>query len=126
MVYALSGYYVQLLRFDLELPVTQPDEAHYRVVVNREEQHSVWRTDQDLPWGWRDAGRQGSLEDCLAWIGQAWTDVRPSSLRDGMAVAMACRGDGQPERPRSRPSDDVLLRPDELPYDPTQASDDDC
>jgi MbtH protein len=125
MVYALSGYYVQLLSFDLELPVTQPQEARYRVVVNSEEQHSLWRADRDPPWGWRDAGGQGSLEDCLAWIRQAWTDIRPRGLRDGMGVAMAYRGDGQPERPRSGPSDDILLMPDELPYDPTHASDDD-
>jgi len=53
----------------------------YRVVVNHEEQYSIWRADSSLPLGWRDGGKTGSKEDCLEFIKQVWTDMRPLSLR---------------------------------------------
>jgi MbtH protein len=56
-------------------------EVEFRVVVNHEEQYSVWPTDLDLPAGWRAPGFQGSKEACLAYIEEHWTDMRPLSLR---------------------------------------------
>jgi MbtH protein len=53
----------------------------FTVVVNDEEQYSVWPADRPLPAGWRDAGRTGSKQDCLAHIDEVWTDMRPASLR---------------------------------------------
>ena len=61
---------------------TIPDS--YRVVVNGEEQYSLWPSDRDLPLGWRDAGKQGTREECLAFIQEVWTDMRPLSLRKKM------------------------------------------
>jgi len=55
-----------------------------RVVVNHEEQYSIWPTDRELPAGWREAGLSGTKEECLAFIERVWTDMRPLSLRRAM------------------------------------------
>lgn len=57
------------------------DTTEYRVVLNHEEQYSIWPVDQDLPAGWRAEGVTGSKETCLAHIDVVWTDMRPLSLR---------------------------------------------
>ncbi|MEV8097871.1 MbtH family NRPS accessory protein [Kitasatospora sp. NPDC085879] len=56
-------------------------DIRHLVVVNHEEQYSVWRADRDLPAGWRAEGFAGSRQECLAHIGEVWTDMRPLSLR---------------------------------------------
>lgn len=61
------------------------DKRTYRVVVNGEEQYSIWFADRELPPGWRAEGTEGSREECLAHIGTVWTDMRPLSLRQRMA-----------------------------------------
>ncbi len=61
------------------------DNTIYRVVVNQEEQYSIWPEDRDLPLGWRDAGKRGSKQECLDYIKEVWTDMRPLSLRKKMA-----------------------------------------
>jgi uncharacterized protein YbdZ (MbtH family) len=61
----------------------------YRVVVNHEEQYSIWPADRDLPAGWRDEGTVGPKPDCLAHIDEVWTDMRPLSLRRFMQEAAA-------------------------------------
>ncbi|MGW6916288.1 MbtH family protein [Kitasatospora sp. NPDC054939] len=65
------------------------DNATYTVVVNDEEQYSIWWEGRDIPAGWRSAGKQGSREECLAHIGEVWTDMRPLSLRHRMEQAAA-------------------------------------
>jgi MbtH protein len=65
------------------------DNAIYKVVVNHEEQYSIWPTDRDNPLGWRDVGRSGSKADCLSYISEVWTDMRPLSLRRKMMEAAA-------------------------------------
>jgi MbtH protein len=57
------------------------DTTVYRVVVNHEEQYSIWPAAKQAPAGWRDTGQQGSKAECLAYIKQVWTDMRPLSLR---------------------------------------------
>jgi MbtH protein len=51
------------------------------VVVNGEGQHSIWWSDRELPAGWTATGDTGTREECLARIGEIWTDMRPASLR---------------------------------------------
>lgn len=51
------------------------------VVVNDEEQYSIWWRGRELPPGWRETGYHGSEDECLAHIAEVWTDMRPSSLR---------------------------------------------
>lgn len=56
----------------------------YNVVVNEEEQYSIWPADRTIPLGWREAGKSGLKEECLAYIKEVWTDMRPLSLRKQM------------------------------------------
>ena len=53
----------------------------FKVVINGEEQYSIWPADRENPLGWRDEGFSGSKEECLARIAEVWTDMRPLSLR---------------------------------------------
>jgi MbtH protein len=57
------------------------DESRYLVVVNDEEQFSIWPTGREIPQGWQDHGFTGSKDDCLAHVAEVWTDLRPRSLR---------------------------------------------
>ncbi|MFF4404872.1 MbtH family protein [Streptomyces sp. NPDC001262] len=66
---------------------TAQNASTHRVVLNHEEQYSIWWTDRDLPAGWRAEGTEGTREECLAHIGEAWTDMRPLSLRRRMDAA---------------------------------------
>jgi MbtH protein len=63
------------------------DDTTYRVVVNDEEQYSIWVAERELPLGWRDVGKIGTKAVCLAHIEQVWTDMRPLSLQKQMAGA---------------------------------------
>jgi MbtH protein len=63
----------------------QNDETIYLVVVNHEEQYSIWpKWKQELPLGWKAVGKEASKTECLAYIEEAWTDMRPLSLRQAM------------------------------------------
>jgi MbtH protein len=62
----------------------QEDKTIYKVVLNHEEQYSIWPANRENARGWRDAGRNGSKEECLAYIKEVWTDMRPLSLRKQM------------------------------------------
>jgi len=61
------------------------DTRTYQVVRNDEEQYSIWPADSDLPPGWQSEGTTGTKDECLARISAVWTDMRPRSLRLGMA-----------------------------------------
>ncbi|MEM8780704.1 MAG: MbtH family NRPS accessory protein [Cyanobacteria bacterium P01_G01_bin.49] len=60
------------------------DTTIYRVVVNHEEQYSIWPEYRDIPAGWQDTGKSGQKQDCLDYIKEVWTDMRPLSLRQKM------------------------------------------
>lgn len=60
------------------------EDAVYKVLVNGEEQYSLWPVYKEVPTGWREAGKQGSKADCLAFVEANWTDMRPLSLRQKM------------------------------------------
>lgn len=60
------------------------DKTIYKVVVNHEEQYSIWPEYKENPLGWNDAGKVGSKAECLAYIKEVWTDMRPLSLRRRM------------------------------------------
>lgn len=63
----------------------QSNDEIYRVVINDEEQYSIWREDKDIPAGWRAVGKRGPKAECLQHIEDVWTDMRPLSLRKRMA-----------------------------------------
>ena len=61
---------------------TENDNATtYTVVVNDEEQYSIWAADREIPNGWREAGKTGTKQECLDHIEKVWTDMTPKSLR---------------------------------------------
>lgn len=62
----------------------QDDSTIYNVIVNHEEQYSIWPADREPPLGWRTHGMQGTRAECLAYIDEIWTDMRPLSLRKAM------------------------------------------
>ncbi len=64
---------------------TSNDQTIYNVVINHEEQYSIWPANRDNPLGWVSVGKSGSKEECLAYIKDVWTDMRPLSLRKKMA-----------------------------------------
>jgi MbtH protein len=67
------------------MPVfTREDSASYKVVVNRDEQYSVWPAYRPMPLGWQDVHVTGPKDDCLAYIKEIWVDTRPRSLRAKM------------------------------------------
>jgi MbtH protein len=62
----------------------EDDGVQYTVVVNHEEQYSIWPTYKQIPNGWREVGKSGSKPECLSYIDEVWTDMRPLSLRKKM------------------------------------------
>jgi MbtH protein len=57
------------------------EQNSYKVVMNHEEQYSIWPAWRENALGWQDAGKTGSKVDCLAYIKEVWSDMRPLSLR---------------------------------------------
>ena len=62
----------------------QEDTTIYKVVMNHEEQYSIWPADRENPLGWQDVGPSGPKAECLAYIQEVWIDMRPLSLRKRM------------------------------------------
>jgi MbtH protein len=58
------------------------DGTVYKVVVNHEEQYSIWPAERANPLGWSDAGKTGPKPECLTYIEEVWTDMRPLSVRE--------------------------------------------
>ena len=60
------------------------DNTIYKVVVNHEEQYSIWPAERENPLGWKDVGEVAPKAECLGYIKEVWTDMRPLSLRKKM------------------------------------------
>ena len=60
------------------------DDRHYEVVRNNEDQYSIWPTGLTIPAGWKTVGKSGPKPECLEFIKEVWTDMRPRSLREAM------------------------------------------
>lgn len=56
------------------------------VVINLEDQYSIWPVRKEIPYGWREEGKIGTKEDCLAHVKEIWVDMRPRSLKEAMAT----------------------------------------
>lgn len=63
------------------------DKTQYKVVLNHEEQYSIWPAGRENPAGWRDDGKVGTKAECLAYTEEVWTDMRPLSLRQAMEAS---------------------------------------
>ncbi|MFI9786685.1 MbtH family protein [Kitasatospora sp. NPDC051984] len=64
--------------------MAEDDEVTYQVTSNDEDQYSLWPVGRELPPGWKAAGKTGTKEECMAYIKEVWTDMRPRSLRESM------------------------------------------
>jgi MbtH protein len=69
--------------------MAEDDDRTYRVVLNDEEQYSIWLADRPVPAGWRAEGTEGTRPECLDHIDRVWTDMRPKSLRLRMQAEIA-------------------------------------
>mgnify|MGYP001548578129 CR=1 FL=1 len=69
------------------------ENTTFDVVMNHEEQYSIWPTFREVPAGWTKVGKQGKKAECLAYIDEVWTDMRPLSLR--RALEEEARGQSQ-------------------------------
>ena len=65
------------------------DDILFQVVVNHEDQYSIWPDYKAIPNGWRAVGKSGLKPECLAYIEEVWTDMRPLSLRQKMDAVVA-------------------------------------
>lgn len=70
----------------------EADTTIYHAVVNHEEQYSIWPEYKEVPKGWRTVGKAGSKQECLDYIKETWTDMRPLSLRQAMAAQAETEG----------------------------------
>lgn len=99
----------------MSLGDTDRDDATvYKVVVNHEEQYSIWPDYKEMPLGWKGVGKSGLKSECLEYIKEVWTDMRPLSLRKQMEAAAERRAQ-QPPPPKAEPSgkskaDDLVTR----------------
>ncbi len=62
----------------------EDDKTIYGVVINHEEQYWIWPKEREVPLGWKFVGKFGTKKECLAYIEEVWTDMRPLSLRKKM------------------------------------------
>jgi len=84
------------------------DTTIYKVVVNNEEQYSIWPEYKENPLGWKDDGKVGPKAECLAYIKEVWTDMRPLSLRKKMGE-MAKNPPPPPQPDPGRPREKSLV-----------------
>lgn len=62
----------------------EADDRVYKVIINHEDQYSIWPADRETPLGWNDVGKTGPKQEVLDYIQEVWTDMRPLSLRKKM------------------------------------------
>jgi MbtH protein len=72
---------------EIQVSIFDDESATFNVLVNHEEQYSIWPADRVIPNGWRAVGKTGTKQECLAHIEQVWTDMRPLSLRKQMETS---------------------------------------
>ena len=65
------------------------EDTIFEVVINHEEQYSIWPNYKEIPRGWTAVGKSGRKQECLQYIDSVWTDMRPLSLRKLMAADAA-------------------------------------
>ena len=83
----------------------------YKVVTNHEEQYSIWPAEKEIPPGWRDVGKSGLKSECLDYINEVWTDMRPLSLRNKMEeIGKAKTGNTNQASESTTKKDKLLIR----------------
>ena len=69
------------------ISILDDDDSIFAVVMNHDEQYSIWPVDRDIPAGWSTVGKTGKKKELLEYIEQIWTDMRPLGLRTHMEAA---------------------------------------
>ena len=64
----------------------QDESRRYTVLINAEEQYSLWPKEKAVPPGWREVGQEGTRAECAAYVDATWLDMRPLSLRQAMSA----------------------------------------
>jgi uncharacterized protein YbdZ (MbtH family) len=85
------------------------DATIYKVVMNHEEQYSIWPEYKDIPLGWSDVGKSGNKAECLSYIKEVWTDMRPLSLRKKMEEMAKNPPPPPPPPAQNRPKEKDLV-----------------
>jgi MbtH protein len=85
----VSNHFV--VNLESRMPVDSIENVRFKVVLNHEEQYSLWPVNRQNAAGWTDTGFSGAKADCLAYIRENWIDMRPLSLREKMAIDQAAR-----------------------------------
>lgn len=96
----------------------QKVDTIYTVVSNHEEQYSIWPADRELPPGWQEAGKQGLKDECLAYIEEVWTDMRPISLQKKMEEMARQQDDEMTRRTKEKTIQPETAAPAEPYRDP--------
>ena len=65
----------------------EEENSLFLVVINHEEQYSIWPKEREVPKGWRVEGKEGNMQECLEYIEKVWTDMQPLSLRGNTGVS---------------------------------------
>jgi MbtH protein len=86
------------------------DLSSYVVVVNDEEQYSIWRADRPIPAGWKDAGKRGAKAECLDHIARVWTDMRPASVRRAADTPLPVLPPPEPAAAKPSPKNELVAR----------------
>lgn len=103
------------------------DTTIYEVVVNHEEQYSVWPANKELPLGWQKAGFSGKKLECLAHIEEVWTNMRPQSLRKQMQEMAGPKAEPpQNATPKVQPKPEPAMPKQPVPSAQPQTLDDDA
>jgi MbtH protein len=64
--------------------VSELGARRWTVLMNDEEQYSLFPQTLAVPGGWRAVGFEGDQEHCERYVDEHWTDMRPASLRRAM------------------------------------------
>ncbi|WP_112471240.1 MbtH family protein [Streptomyces triticisoli] len=63
------------------------ENGEFYVVVNDEDQHSLWPTFADVPAGWRVVSGPAGRAESIAYVEENWPDIRPRSLREATSAS---------------------------------------
>ena len=85
LIYCVRQLAIDFMEEEITEMEEREDNTIYKVVMNHEEQYSIWPADRENALGWNDAGKTGTKAECLEYIKEVWTDMRPLSLRKKMA-----------------------------------------
>jgi MbtH protein len=101
----------------------EEDTREYQVLVNSEEQYSLWLAGQAIPNGWRQVGPKGQKQVCLDYVKEVWTDMRPLSVRKAMEKYQAEQAAKKAAEEAAESAPSAESAESSLPQQPTASGD---